>query len=155
MSTTDADSGSGASGFDPIGATASSTLHATDEVIRIFAELTGDKNPLHMDEEFAKQTRYGGRIVHGWLVGSQISAALADLPGVISWSEIEGLSFEHPVRPGETVTAECEIKERLADSIPLYLVHAHVEVDDTIVIDSDHAMLIEDVDVDIGAGGDE
>ena len=59
-----------------IGDTFSTTREITDELIRLFAELSGDHNPIHLDEEFAKQTRFGRRIAHGMLSGAFISAVL-------------------------------------------------------------------------------
>ena len=59
-----------------IGDTFSTTREITDELIRQFAELSGDHNPIHLDDEFAKQTRFGRRIAHGMLSGAFISAVL-------------------------------------------------------------------------------
>jgi acyl dehydratase len=59
-----------------IGDTFSTTREITDELIRAFAELSGDHNPIHLDEEFAANTRFGRRIAHGMLSGAFISAVL-------------------------------------------------------------------------------
>ena len=59
-----------------IGDTFSKTRTVTDELIRAFAELSGDHNPIHLDEEFARNTRFGKRIAHGMLSGAFISAVL-------------------------------------------------------------------------------
>ena len=59
-----------------IGDTFSNTREITDDLIRRFAELSGDFNPIHLDEEFAKSTRFGRRIAHGMLSGAFISAVL-------------------------------------------------------------------------------
>jgi len=59
-----------------IGDTFSKTRVVTDELIRTFAEVSGDFNPIHLDEEFAKTTRFGRRIAHGMLSGAFISAVL-------------------------------------------------------------------------------
>jgi 3-hydroxybutyryl-CoA dehydratase len=59
-----------------IGDKFSTTREITDELIRKFAELSGDHNPIHLDEEFAKATRFGRRIAHGMLSGAFISAVL-------------------------------------------------------------------------------
>jgi acyl dehydratase len=59
-----------------IGDKFSATREITDELIRQFAELSGDYNPIHLDEEFAKTTRFGRRIAHGMLSGAFISAVL-------------------------------------------------------------------------------
>lgn len=59
-----------------IGDTFSTSREVTDELIRDFADLSGDFNPIHLDEEFAKNTRFGRRIAHGMLSGAFISAVL-------------------------------------------------------------------------------
>src|SRR4051812_49827637 len=59
-----------------IGDSFSRSRTVTDELIRQFAELSGDFNPIHLDEEFAKTTRFGKRIAHGMLSGAFISAVL-------------------------------------------------------------------------------
>ena len=82
------------------------------EDVELFAEITGDTNRLHLDEEHASRTRFGRRIAHGALVGSTISAALARLPGVIIYLS-EQSRFTAPVDLGERVTARCEVVEDL------------------------------------------
>ena len=65
-----------------VGQKATRTQTITDEMLRTFAALTGDSNPVHLDDAFAATTRFGRRIAHGMLAASLISAALAnDLPG--------------------------------------------------------------------------
>jgi 3-hydroxybutyryl-CoA dehydratase len=77
-----------------------------------FAEATGDRNPVHLDEDFAKTTRFGGRIAHGMLVASYISAAIAsDLPGPGSIYMGQTLKFVLPVRIGDTITVRLEVIE--------------------------------------------
>ncbi|MGH6969694.1 MAG: MaoC/PaaZ C-terminal domain-containing protein, partial [Stellaceae bacterium] len=63
-----------------VGMTASYFHTVTDADVRTFADLTGDHNPLHLDEEFAKATRFKGRIVHGMLSASFLSTVIAILP---------------------------------------------------------------------------
>ena len=73
-----------------------------------FARITLDTNPLHLDEEFAKQTRFGGRIVHGMLGASLISAVIGTkLGGPIYLGQT--LKFLKPIRMGETLTATAEV----------------------------------------------
>ncbi len=76
--------------------------------VKTYAEASGDTNRLHLDEAYAEQTRFGGRIVHGSLVSGLISAALARLPGLTIYVS-QDLSFLSPVEIGEQVTAVCEI----------------------------------------------
>ena len=80
--------------------------------IDAFADLTGDHNPVHVDEEFAKTTRFGRRIAHGMLTASLISAVLANkLPGEGSVYLGQTLQFVAPVFPGDTITARVTVKE--------------------------------------------
>jgi 3-hydroxybutyryl-CoA dehydratase len=88
------------------GQTASRTLTITDEVIRGFADVTGDNNPVHLDDEYAAGTRFGRRIAHGMIAAGLISATLAnDLPGPGTVYLNQTLKFKLPVYPGDTVTA--------------------------------------------------
>jgi 3-hydroxybutyryl-CoA dehydratase len=89
-------------------ATFSKTISQAD--IEAFAALTGDRNPLHIDENFARRHRFGRPIAHGALVAGVISAALGMIlpgPGAIYLSQT--LRFLKPVYPGDTVTATVEV----------------------------------------------
>ncbi|SFK99177.1 Acyl dehydratase [Halogranum rubrum] len=77
-----------------------------------FAHTSGDTNRLHLDDDFADGTRFGGRIAHGTLVSGLISAALARLPGVVVYLS-QDTSFHAPASVGDRFTAECEIVEDL------------------------------------------
>ncbi len=99
-----------------IGDTASLSRTITDEDIRAFAELTGDHNPVHLDDSFAKGTRFGRRIAHGMLSASLISALLAnELPGDGTVYLSQTLKFVAPVYPGDTVTARVTVTNVRAD----------------------------------------
>ena len=82
----------------------------TDELIRKFADVSGDYNPIHLDEEVAKDTRFGKRIAHGMLSGAFISAVLG-----YEFSErrivylSQTLKFTAPVFIGDTVTATATV----------------------------------------------
>jgi 3-hydroxybutyryl-CoA dehydratase len=92
------------------GDTASLSKTISDDDIRAFAEATGDRNPLHLDEEFAKETRFGRCIAHGMLSASLISAVIAnELPGQGSIYLGQTLQFVAPVFPGDTVTARVTV----------------------------------------------
>ena len=87
----------------------------TDADIRAFAELTGDYNPVHLDDDYAATTRFGRRIAHGMLGASLISATLArQLPGTVYLSQT--LKFIAPVFPGDTLTVRVAVKEIRADN---------------------------------------
>jgi 3-hydroxybutyryl-CoA dehydratase len=82
----------------------------TDEDIQKFADVSGDHNPLHLEDEFAKQTRFGRRIAHGMLGASLISAVIANqLPGQGSIYLGQTLQFVAPVFPGDIVTASVTV----------------------------------------------
>lgn len=82
----------------------------TEELVRAFAQVSGDFNPIHLDEEFAKTTRFGRRIAHGMLSGAFISAVLGN---EFAERKIVYLSqtmrFTAPVYIGDTVTATATV----------------------------------------------
>ncbi|NNF00688.1 MAG: MaoC family dehydratase [Pyrinomonadaceae bacterium] len=89
-----------------VGETFSVSREITDKLIRNFAELSGDYNPIHLDEEFAKKTRFGKRIAHGMLTASFISALLGYELSVRKVVYLgQTLNFRHPAFIGDTVTA--------------------------------------------------
>ena len=80
--------------------------------VQAFADVTGDHNPIHVDEAFAQTTRFGRRIVHGMLTASLISSVLANkLPGEGSVYLGQTLQFVAPVFPGDEITARVTVKE--------------------------------------------
>ncbi len=82
------------------------TITAKD--VELFAKVSGDHNPIHLDESFAKGTRFGARIAHGMLTASLISTVVAnEIPGAIYVSQ--SLFFVAPVYLGDTVTASASI----------------------------------------------
>jgi len=83
----------------------------TDELVRAFAELSGDFNPIHLDEEFAATTRFGRRIAHGMLSGAFISAVLGNefRERQIVYMQ-QKMRFVAPVFIGDTVTATATVK---------------------------------------------
>lgn len=87
----------------------------TDADVMMFAEVTGDFNPVHTDEEAAAKTRFGGRIAHGMLSAGLISAAIAGkLPGPGSIYLGQTLKFTAPVRLDDTITTTLEVIELLS-----------------------------------------
>ncbi len=94
-----------------VGDTAMIETELTQEDIETFAALSGDSNPLHLDEKYAATTRFDGRIAHGILTASVISAAMTELPGSAIYLR-QDLRFENPVYPGDIVRGEVEVVSR-------------------------------------------
>jgi 3-hydroxybutyryl-CoA dehydratase len=77
-----------------------------------FAEISGDRNPIHLSEHFAAKTPFGGRIAHGLYTASLISAVIGTrLPGPGAIYLSQTLNFKAPVKIGDIVTAEVEVIE--------------------------------------------
>ena len=88
----------------------------TEADIAMFAAVSGDTNPVHIDAEYAAGTMFKGRIAHGMLTASVISAAIAGrLPGPGTVYLGQNLRFRAPVRPGDTVHATVTVRDVLAD----------------------------------------
>jgi 3-hydroxybutyryl-CoA dehydratase len=84
----------------------------TDEMVKLFAEATGDKNPVHLDKEYAKNTIFGGRIAHGILSLGIISSVLGmEFPGAGTIYLMQNAKFKRPVYIGEEVTVKLIVKE--------------------------------------------
>ena len=93
------------------GMSASFEKRITDDDIVRFAEVTGDTNPLHLDDDFARESIFGGRIAHGMLTASLFSAILGTRmpgPGCIYMSQ--SIRFRAPVRPEELAVATVTVK---------------------------------------------
>ncbi len=83
-----------------------------DEDIQLFAQVSTDCNPVHLDEEYAQDTIFGGRIAHGMLTASLISAVIGEqLPGHGTIYLKQSLTFMAPVRPGDMVEARVTVRE--------------------------------------------
>ena len=114
----------------------------TDELIRAFAELSGDFNPIHLDEDFAARTRFGKRIAHGMLSASLISAVLAKkLPGAGSIYLGQTLQFVAPVFPGDAITARVTVKEIRPDKPIMKLETVCINQRDEVVIRGEATVL--------------
>ena len=99
-----------------IGAQASRTKTFTDDDVRGFAHVSGDTNPVHLDDAYAATTRFGQRLVHGMLTASLISATLAnDLPGNGTIYISQSLQFKAPVFIGDTITATVKVTQFRAE----------------------------------------
>lgn len=95
-----------------VGMSAEHAKTITEADVVLFAGITGDFNPVHVDEEAAAKSRFGGRIAHGMLSAGLVSAAIAmKLPGPGSIYLSQTLRFTKPVKIGDTVTARVEVLE--------------------------------------------
>jgi len=84
----------------------------TDEDIEMFAQVSTDRNPVHLDDDYAQDTIFEGRIAHGMLTAGLISAVIGEqLPGHGTVYLGQSLKFLAPVRPGDLVRAEVEVLE--------------------------------------------
>jgi len=93
-----------------VGMTAVSERALTEADVAQFAALSGDRNPVHLDEGYARATPFGGRVAHGMLSASFVSAVIAmQLPGPGSVYLSQTLSFRAPVRIGDTVVTEVTV----------------------------------------------
>jgi len=99
-----------------VGMSASFSKTITEADLVLFAGVSGDNNAMHVNEEFAAATPFGGRIAHGMLTASVISAAIANkMPGPGTIYLGQNLRFREPVRPGETVHATVTVTQISVD----------------------------------------
>jgi 3-hydroxybutyryl-CoA dehydratase len=97
-----------------VGMQVSTQTTVSEQDVIDFARVSGDHNPLHMDDEYAKTTQFKGRIAHGALTASYVSAILGnDLPGPGAVFMELNLQFVRPVRIGDTVTSSAEVVEMI------------------------------------------
>ena len=93
-----------------IGMTRSLRKEVTDRDIELFAEVSTDRNPVHLDDDYAQDTIFAGRIAHGMLTAGLVSAVIGEqLPGHGTVYLGQTLKFLGPVRPGDVVLAEVEV----------------------------------------------
>jgi acyl dehydratase len=119
-----------------VGETASRTRLVSARDIELFTELTGDRNPLHYDEEAAAASRFGGIIVQGGVTSGLLNAVVAeDLPGPGSVFLHVDWRFTAPVSPGDEITAEVEALEVREDKPITKLRTTVAKQDGTVVLD--------------------
>jgi len=112
-----------------VGMSESTTATITAEMIDTFADITGDHNPIHVDEAYAKTTQFGGRIAHGALSASFISAVLGNqLPGPGAIFVELNLRFRKPAMIGDKITAVAEVAE-INERTGRVKMKCHCEVD--------------------------
>ena len=116
------------------------TIEERDVVL--FAEISGDTNPIHLDEDFAARSPFGGRIAHGMLTAGLISTVIGTLlpgPGVIYLGQ--NLRFKAPVRLGDKVEAEVTVTELDAAKNRASFA-TRCSVGDTVVLDGDALIMV-------------
>lgn len=122
---------------------ASRTTTITDEMIHAFADLTGDANPVHLDDAYAAGTRFKRRIAHGMIAAGLISAALAnDLPGPGTVYLSQTLQFKSPVYPGDTLTTTVEVKAVRTDKPIVTLGTVCKNQEDVVVLEGEAVVLV-------------
>ena len=124
-----------------VGMSAEVAKTITEADIVLFAGVSSDVNAVHLNDEYARTTQFGGRIAHGMLTASLLSSVLGNRlpgPGVIYMSQ--SLRFRAPVRPGDTVHARVVVKEVIAEKCRVVL-DTVCTVGDTVVIDGEAMVL--------------
>ena len=125
-----------------LGMSAAYSKTVTDADITIFAGVSGDTNPVHLDDSFAAQTLFGERIAHGMLSASFISTVFGTrLPGPGCVYLSQNLRFRAPVKVGDTVEARVTIKEILHDKKRV-LFDTICTVDDKAVLDGEAWLMV-------------
>ena len=117
-----------------VGQTAQLSRRVAESDIRLFTEISGDRNPLHYDPQAAKASRFGGIVVQGGVTSALLNAVVAeDLPGPgtvflnVTWD------FKAPVRPGDVITGHVEVTEAREDK-PITKLRTWVVRDDGMVV---------------------
>lgn len=125
-----------------IGMSASVSRTISEADILMFAGVSGDTNPVHLDQEFAASTMFGGRIAHGMLSAGLISAVFGTrLPGPGSIYLSQNLKFKAPVKIGDTVVARVSVKELKAEKRRAVF-STVCTVGSTVVLDGEAELLI-------------
>lgn len=119
-----------------IGTTARRTRRVHRRDIDLFTEISGDRNPIHYDEEVAARSRFGGLVVQGGVTSGLLNALVAeDLPGPGSVFLEVSWRFLAPVRPGDEITAEATVTGVRADKPVTTLATRIVNQDGVVVLD--------------------
>jgi len=109
-----------------VGERAERSMTVTDDQIEAFARLSGDRNPVHFDDGFARRIGFDGHIAHGAVTASLLSALLGmDLPGPGSVFLEQRVRFLAPVRPGDTITGTLEVTKVRPDK-PIVTLRAEI-----------------------------
>ena len=110
----------------------------TSRDIELFTEISGDRNPLHYEEQAARATRFGGIVVQGSITSAILNAVVAeDLPGPGTIFLQVNWSFKAPVRPGDTITGEVKVTKVRVDKPITELDTRVMLADGTVALDGD------------------
>lgn len=121
-----------------VGQSASRTKTFTEGDVYVFAGFTGDMNPVHINEEFAKTTKFGRRIVHGPYVFTLVGSVLGQqLPGGGSVYVSQTLNFRAPVFVGDTITCTLTVTDKNPERNRLTLSTILTNQDGTVVLDGE------------------
>jgi acyl dehydratase len=119
-----------------VGDRAERTRKVESRDIELFTEISGDRNPLHYDEDLAKDTRFGEIVVQGGITSAILNAVVAeDLPGPGTVFLHVDWSFKAPVRPGDEITGKVEVLEVREDKPITKLKTQVVRGDGTVVLE--------------------
>ena len=123
-------------GMPKVGQTARRSREISQRDIERFTEISGDRNPLHYDQDVAAATRFGGIVVQGGITSAILNAVVAeDLPGPGTVFLHVDWKFRAPVRPGDTITGEVEVSKVRADKPICELQTRVLLADGTVVLD--------------------
>jgi len=125
-----------------VGDSAEFAKTVSESDIYLFAGVTGDMNPAHIDEEYAKHTHFQGRIAHGMLGAGFVSAILGTrLPGPGTIYLSQSLSFKAPVPIGTTITARVEVVELTVEKNRVRLKTTCTDQNGTVILDGEAVVL--------------
>lgn len=125
-----------------VGMTAVFAKTVTEADIVLFAGISGDINPVHLNHEFATETMFEGRIAHGMLTAGFISTVIGTkLPGPGAIYLKQSLNFKAPVRAGDTVRARTTIKEIIPEKRRVVM-ETVATVGDTVVLDGEALIMV-------------
>jgi len=123
-------------GIPKVGQKAQRSRLVTAHDIELFTEISGDRNPLHYDEEAAKKTRFGGIVVQGGITSAILNAVVAkDLPGPGTVFLQVNWSFKAPVKPGDTIIGEVEVTKVREDKPITELITRVMLADGSVVLE--------------------
>jgi len=134
----DSDSQVWPNGMPKVGQVAERSRKVEAGDIERFTEISGDRNPLHYDEEIAKASRFGAIVVQGGVTSAILNAVVAeDLPGPGTVFLQVNWNFKAPVRPGDTITGRAEVIDARSDKPITRLKTSVIRDDGTVVLEGD------------------